>query len=226
MATASDLLAVARGELGTKESPANSNRVKYNTAYYGREVSGTAYPWCAVFVWWCCQQASVELPVKTASCSALRTAARAVNLWVTGGYQPGDIVIYDWGGDGVPDHCGIVESVEGSIVTAIEGNTATGNDSDGGEVMRRRRSLSQIMGAVHPVYDEEDEEMDVEKLTDSELVRLAERIQEALGKLEVGSTLAPELEEAKELGITDGTRPNAFCTRAQAAVMVKRLAEK
>lgn len=226
MATASDLLAVARGELGTKEYPANSNRVKYNTAYYRRAVSGPAYPWCAVFVWWCCQQAGVALPVKTASCSALRAAARAVNLWVTGGYQPGDIVIYDWGGDGVPDHCGIVESVEGSIVTAIEGNTATGNDSDGGEVMRRRRSLSQIMGAVRPVYDEEDEEMDVEKLTDSELVRLAERIQEALGKLEVGSTLAPELEEAKELGITDGTRPNAFCTRAQAAVMVKRLAEK
>lgn len=156
MATASDLLAVARGELGIKESPANSNRVKYNTAYYGREVSGSAYPWCAAFVWWCCQQAGVALPIKTASCSALRTAARSVNMWVTGGYKPGDIVIYDWDGDGVAEHCGIVESVDGSVVTAIEGNTSTGNDSDGGEVMRRYRSTSFILGAVRPAYEEEE----------------------------------------------------------------------
>lgn len=37
-----------------------------------------------------------------------------------------------------------------------------------------------------------------------------------------GGTLAPELEEAVTMGITDGSNPNAFCTRAQAAVMVKR----
>ena len=38
MATANEILAVARKELGVKESPANSNNVKYNTAYYGQEV--------------------------------------------------------------------------------------------------------------------------------------------------------------------------------------------
>ena len=31
--TAEKVLAIARGELGVKESPANSNRVKYNTWY-------------------------------------------------------------------------------------------------------------------------------------------------------------------------------------------------
>ena len=65
--TAEKVLAAARRELGTKESPANSNRVKYNTWYYGREVSGSAYPWCAVFVQWCFDQASVKLPKRTAS---------------------------------------------------------------------------------------------------------------------------------------------------------------
>jgi hypothetical protein len=29
-------------------------------------------------------------------------------------------VIYDWGRDGVPDHCGIIETVGGSSVVAIE----------------------------------------------------------------------------------------------------------
>lgn len=38
----------------------------------------------------------------------------------------------------------------------------------------------------------------------------------------MSGTLAPELQEAVDAGITDGSSPNAFCTRAQAAVMVKR----
>jgi N-acetylmuramoyl-L-alanine amidase len=67
-----------------------------------------------------------------------------------------------------------------------------------------------------------EEPMDIEQLTEEQLLRLAERMQAALGKCPLGSTLALELEEAKALGITDGSSPNAFCTRAQAAVMVKR----
>ena len=107
-ATVKDLIAVARTQIGTKECPAGSNRVKYNTAYYGREVSGKAYPWCAVFIWWCCVQAGVDLPVRTASCTALMNAAKKAGMWVTSDYRPGDIAIYDWGGDKVPDHCGII----------------------------------------------------------------------------------------------------------------------
>ena len=64
--------------------------------------------------------------------------------------------------------------------------------------------------------------MDIEALTDEELVRLAERMNAALAKRAMSDTLASELAEAKALGITDGSNPNAFCTRAQAAVMVKR----
>lgn len=43
-----------------------------------------------------------------------------------------------------------------------------------------------------------------------------------MGKQPVSSALAPELQEAKAKGITDGTSPGAFCTRAQAAVMTLR----
>ena len=78
MARASDLLATARAELEVREVPAGSNCVKYNTAYYGREVRDTAdvkYPWCMVFIWWLFQRAGVpELfcgGKKTASCGAL-----------------------------------------------------------------------------------------------------------------------------------------------------------
>lgn len=43
---------LAAEQIGTKEVPSGSNKVKYNTWYYGRAVSGSAYPWCQVFVCW------------------------------------------------------------------------------------------------------------------------------------------------------------------------------
>ena len=150
MATVNELLAIARAELGTKESPSGSNKVKY-AGWYGLN----GQPWCMMFVMWVFAQAGVSLPAKTASCTALMNAAKTAGLWVTGSYRAGDVVIYDWGDDSVPDHCGIVEAAETTKVTAIEGNTAVGNDSDGGEVMRRVRNTAQILGAVRPVYEEE-----------------------------------------------------------------------
>ena len=43
--TRSAVLQIAEWQLGVVEMPTNSNKVKYNTAYYGREVSGGAYAW-------------------------------------------------------------------------------------------------------------------------------------------------------------------------------------
>lgn len=151
MATAKALLRIAEAELGTKESPAGSNQVKY-ASWYGLP----GQPWCVMFVQWVFARACVPLPARTASCTALMNAAKATGMWVTSDYQPGDVVIYDWGGDKVPDHCGIVETISGKTVTAIEGNTALGNDSNGGEVMRRTRTENQILGVLRPAYEEDD----------------------------------------------------------------------
>ena len=152
MKTAKDLIDLARAQIGIKEFPANSNKVKYNTWYYGRNVSGAAYPWCMVFVQWCCAQVGVELPVRTASCTALMNAAKKAGMWVTSDYRPGDVAIYDWGGDKVPDHCGIITQALSNGYLCIEGNTSTSNDSNGGEVMERTRPAKSILGTVRPVY--------------------------------------------------------------------------
>ena len=159
MATVNSLLELARRQLGVKEDPPGSNKVKYNAWYYGRDVSGAAYPWCMVFVQWVFDRASVKLPTRTASCGALMRAAQAAGCWVTKGYRPGDVVIYDFPGGAATDHCGIVEAVDDSRVSAIEGNTSSSNDADGGAVERRTRRLSLIAGAVRPIFDEEVEEM-------------------------------------------------------------------
>ena len=154
MATAEKLLETARAELGVKESPAGSNQVKYNTWYYGRAVSGAAYPWCMAFVWWVFREAGFSL-YKTASCTAFvnRYRVYAPRQIVTSGFRPGDIVFFDFSGSRKKtEHVGIVAGVVGSTILTIEGNTGAGNDANGGAVMKRRRNVGLITIGIRPGY--------------------------------------------------------------------------
>ena len=84
--------------------------------------------------------------------------------------------------------------------------------------LTRRRKAEQALFNT-PI---EEDDMDIEKLTDAQLIRLAERLQAALAKRPISAALSAEVEEAVAMGITDGSGPNKFCTRAQCAAMVKR----
>lgn len=221
--TAERVLAAARRELGVTESPAGSNRTKY-----GRWFGLDGCPWCMMFVMWCFDQAGALglLPKRTASCGDLMRAAKAAGQWVERDFRPGDVAIYDFPGGAAADHTGIVESAAASGVVAIEGNTSqAGSQSNGGQVCRKKRSDSVIVGAVRPKF-EEDSSMNIDKLTDAEVLRLGRRLQEVMSRQPVSPKLAAELAEAKAQGITDGGSPGAFCTRAQAAVMTLRAAKK
>lgn len=160
MATANELLSIARKQIGVCENPPSSNNVRYNTWYYGREVMGSAYPWCMAFVQWVFAQAGVKLPLRTASCGQLMNAAKAAGCWVTTGFLPGDVVIYDFPGGAATDHCGIVETeLPDYGVQAIEGNTSqSGSQSNGGMVCRKSRPGKYIVGAVRPKYESEKKE--------------------------------------------------------------------
>lgn len=148
MAKASDVLSIAKAEIGTKESPANSNKQKYGE-YYGW--NGVA--WCAIFVWYCFSKAGMTLPYKTASCSNLLNwykKNRPQSVFNTP--QTGDIVIYNFG------HTGIVESVGNGSITVIEGNTSpstSGSQSNGGMVCRKIRKTSLVTAYIRPDYDKE-----------------------------------------------------------------------
>jgi len=160
MATVNDVLTLAKKYIGTKENPANSNNVVFNADYYGRAVNGAQYAWCCVLQWDLMRMAGASKLFydgnKTASCTTLMTWAKANGLFVTGGYEPGDMVFMNFDSNKKDaEHIGIVESVSGSTVHTIEGNTSIGNDSNGGEVMRRERSVGLILGAFRPKYDTE-----------------------------------------------------------------------
>jgi CHAP domain len=129
-------------QLGYTESPPSSNNTKYGDWY------GVNYqPWCAIFVTWCYETAgdspSFVAGSRYAYCPYVVGDARANRYGLTtiDDPVPGDLVVYDWGGDTVYDHIGLFEAWQGPPdFTAIEGNTSYSSNSNGGEVMRRERS--------------------------------------------------------------------------------------
>ena len=158
--TANIILELARKEIGTKEVPAGSNKVKYNESYYGRPVSGDGYAWCAAFVWWLFQRAGApELYFdgsKTAYVPTLLGWARRKGL-VVDTPQPGDLICFDFKGTGRAQHVGVCERWDGKYVTSIDGNTGSGNEANGGCVMRRSRHKKYILAAIRPKYEEDDD---------------------------------------------------------------------
>ena len=213
--TAEKILDIARSQLGIKENPPNSNRCKFNTAYYGQEVSGSAYPWCAVFVWWCFREAGAsELfygGKKTASCSTLLGFHKAQA--VRGNYLPGDIIFFNFNGKKNTQHVGICEGWDGRYITTIDGNTAPTNEANGGAVMRRKRDKKYIVGAYRPAYEED-------LMTQADFDKMMDNYLERRGEKPASGWAGELLQKAKSAGITDGSRPQSFATREEVAVMI------
>lgn len=170
------VLELACKELGTREFPPGSNDVKYNTDYYGGRVQGGKYPWCCVFLWWIFQK--VDCPElffggkRTAYCPALLTYHQRKGQAVTGDYQPGDIVFFNFNRGSSAQHVGLCESWDGRYITTIDGNTGVGKEANGGAVMRRRREKKYIVGAVRPDYGEEN------RMTQEEVKKIVQDLEQ------------------------------------------------
>lgn len=223
MSTVHRILNLARGEIGVREDPPGSNRVKYNTAYYGRAVSGENLHWCAVFIWWLFQQTGCAHLYfggeKTAYCPALLHHHRGQK--VMGDYRPGDIIFFNFDRGTMARHVGLCEGWDGTYITTIDGNTGDGNESNGGCVQRRTRHKTTIVGAYRPAY-EEDEEMTQEQFD----TMMEDYLRRQREKRPVQLWMLEGIEKAKAAGVSDGSAPLALCTRAEAMMMAARAAGK
>lgn len=146
------IIETAISQNGTKELPAGSNKTKYGE-WYG--LNGEK--WCAIFVSWVYHQAGSPLGfIETRK--GYQSCQGGYNFWKAGGQltaepQPGDIALFDWDGNGHCDHTGIFEAwkdANKTIFFSWEGNTAVGNNSDGGMVMRRERKRSVVRAFASP----------------------------------------------------------------------------
>lgn len=155
--TAKEALDIAKSQIGVKETPPNSNNVIYNTWYYGHPVSGSAYPWCAVFISWIFR--NTNLVMKTASSSSMYTSFKNKGQ-IFSKPKVGDIVFFkfDKSLSCIAQHVGIVaEVLSNGKIKSIEGNTSSGNSGsqdNGGMVALRTRSASQIVGYGRPAYSD------------------------------------------------------------------------
>ena len=108
--------------------------------------------WCACFVSWCADQCGyIESGIipKFAGCVDGANWFKGNGQWKDRSYEPsaGDIIFFDWEGDGETDHVGIVEKCENGVVYTVEGNS--------GDTCRQNQytvGSSSIYGYGVPAY--------------------------------------------------------------------------
>lgn len=166
MSLADKVIDKAQEFIGVKENPPESNNVKFNTDYYGYEVSdsgSSSYPWCVTFLWdifKMCNASHVFCDgVKTASTETVYAHYKNKNMLFLKG-QKGDIALFlTAGADNSRNvnHAGLVicKNSDGSYET-IEGNTGGSDIANGGMVMRKTRNVEgrgyKIVGFARPNY--------------------------------------------------------------------------
>ena len=130
-------LAVSESDMKAKVVSVAQNEVGYEgTGSYSKygEWYGYQGGWCTTFVLWCFNKAGESLGVKLyanivpsgGNCNSMISWYQNKGRYHTrgSGYSPkkGDLVFFDWSGNGSSQHVGIVKSVSGSTINTIEGN--------------------------------------------------------------------------------------------------------
>ena len=147
MGTKTQLLDWCRKQLGT-----------VGGSKYWQDVkgwSGGGLPWCAIFCSDALKQTNTPCNYFPSTVAFDRRDASVIgSAWVDRyALQAGDMVSFDWDGDGGGDHVGIVEKVLGDgVYQTIEGNVSN-------SVGRRTRYASNILFGIRPRYDAEKVEL-------------------------------------------------------------------
>ena len=146
----------ALSQKGKKESPAGSNKTPYG-AWYGMN----GVPWCAEYVSWCFKDDLSLIHGKYARTDAKAKALHKRNLLHIGtsGLKKGDVVFFDFGRSSFEGrylaicHTGIcLGRLSDGRYIFIEGNTGVGNNANGGQVMVRYRSASNVAAYFRSQY--------------------------------------------------------------------------
>lgn len=152
MATALDVLNVARSQIGFHEGASNENP-------YGIWYGVPNAPYCAMGLSWCFAQVGLSHLIAAQTPKGFSFNPAALHWFQLQGMvvnkfagQPGDLVFYDWNGDGVADHVGLLEAASAGGITTIEFNTGNPNDPTKEGCYRLHRNYLFIIAIVRPKY--------------------------------------------------------------------------
>lgn len=90
----------------------------------------------------------------TVSCQDMWNIAKGRRLWVPSSPaakatpKAGWVVLFDWSGKGLPNHCGLVTKADQTTVHTIEFNTSAADNRNGGAVAARDRNYANVMGFI------------------------------------------------------------------------------
>jgi len=154
VATAQDVLNVARSQIGFIEGPINEN--PYGI-WYG--IPNASY--CAMGISWCFAQVGLSSLVAAQTPKGFAYCPAGLNWFQRQGLvvnkyqaQPGDLVFFSWG-TGVAEHVEIVEAASADGLTTIGFNTGDQNTraaANGGGCYREHRPYLYVMAIVRPRY--------------------------------------------------------------------------
>lgn len=154
MSRIDSIILVAKSYLGTREgSEAHQEIIDlYNEARYSDAYQMTMNdPWCCAFVVAVFQKCGMgDIIPGYAYCDGMINVFKQWGRWKKRGdtVVEGDIIFYDWEGNGSSDHVGIVVQNQFGDLSVIEGNK-----SDSVSYRTINRGSSQIIGYGSPNYD-------------------------------------------------------------------------
>lgn len=245
------VICVAKQEVGYLEKQTNAyldsstaNAGYRNWNKYARDLDQlgvynfpkNGYEWCDIFVDWCFVQAygltnmvkMIHQPLKGAGAGCTYSMGYYKQHRAFFDYpKPGDQCFFSNDGWQTSYHTGLVIAVRSGRVYTIEGNTSGGPDvvPNGGCVAQKSYPISwakygrpdySIVGENQDNVEEDD------YMTGEEIYKA---LNDYLRSLPAPGWAKSELEEARAMGITDGTRPLELIPRYQAAIMAKRAVE-
>ncbi|HMS64317.1 MAG TPA: CHAP domain-containing protein [Ignavibacteria bacterium] len=147
------VLEISRSQINVRETPGKQNQGPEVNEYLASVGLSPGNAWCMAFVYWCFKKASEKIgrnnpALKTGGClfhwngTSAKKIKRDDAVNSPSKIKPGQIFIMDFGGG--LGHTGIVEKINGGMITTIEGNTDPAGSRNGYGVFRRERKINSI----------------------------------------------------------------------------------
>ena len=160
MVTRAQIISAAQEEIGYSRWADDENGSKYGRWY--AQVTGSpsfgasGVPYCDMFVSYILAKTDINwvsayVPGREAQA---RSRGVLISKW---DIRPGDLLTFDWQGDGESDHIGIATSAPyGTKIDTVEGNTSwgyAGSQGNGGVVTNKQRDMDDVVYGIRVVDD-------------------------------------------------------------------------
>ena len=160
MVTRANIISAAQAEIGYSRWADEENGTKYGR-WYAQATGSPSFgasgvPYCDMFVSYVLSKVGIDwlsayVPGRE---NQARDRGALIDKW---DIHPGDLLTFDWDGDGIADHIGIATTAPyGTKIDTVEGNTSwgyNGPQGDGGVVANKQRDMGDVRYGIRVVDD-------------------------------------------------------------------------